>query len=526
MSSVFTDDIIYEIFKLLKDTDIYENSLYSCLYVSRRFCVIAVPFLWKTTFQKEAKSDILISTYISCLKNRFHDWQSDNDRSMLCSEGFFTKSPPLFEYETYLKEFSFKSLNKAVKHWFDSVYGNEDSIRRNIFTRKLEFYLFKMFAERSVLESLAIELEIENCWNIKNVFVGSLNVSNIKVGSLKVSNIKNLSLSFPSSKDFSFLTKVKRFLRDLRSIFHHLDEVCFFVDEASDNNDLISECSAEIISFVQSQKNLKGFNLIGGEDRFLLAKDIIASSLKSHANSLVHLNIDNVNFGGMSFNNFEKCSKLELLGMGYCKGLHGMDPNSKFMNLKKLELSLNQFEPHIIASILKKAGDNLIELDIDDVSQAIAEVLVTYCNKIEILSISGKTKLTLPWLSSLKNLKRLEFMQVAEICNLVESEMKVLSSNLKIRKIITELFMGEFDCFYKSTQHLDFSLVSIIFSPEVKDFENIKYEDPQSSLEINIGSSGGTHPSEDYKHIIIKKKRSDILLNFQYLSEKLMEREY
>src|SRR5688572_10587389 len=106
MSSVFTDDIIYEIFKLLKDTDVYENSLYSCLYVNRRFCVIAVPFLWKTTFQKEAKSNIFISTYISCLNNRFRDWQNDNDRSFLFSEG-----SPLFEYETYLKEFSFKSLN-------------------------------------------------------------------------------------------------------------------------------------------------------------------------------------------------------------------------------------------------------------------------------------------------------------------------------------------------------------------------------------------------------------------------------
>ncbi|GBB90659.1 hypothetical protein RclHR1_01770007 [Rhizophagus clarus] len=515
MSSVLTDDILYEILKLLKENDVYENTLYSCLYVNRRFCIIAVPFLWRTTFQREAKSHIFISTYISCLINRFHGWQNDNDRSILCSEGFLTKSPPLFKYERFLKEFSFKSLNKAVKHWFDNKYGCEDN-RRDHLTKRLEFYLFKMFAEKSVLESLAIELEIENCWNIKNVFSGE---------NAKISNIKNLSISFPSLRDIKFLNKVRKFLRELKSVFQNLEEVCFFVDETSDNNDLISQSSMEIVSFIQSQKSLKGFNLIGSEDNFLPAKDIIISSLKSHANSLVHLNVDNVNFGGMSFNYFEKCNKLELLGMGYCKGLHSMDPKSKFMNLRKLELSLNQFSPHIIMLILQKAGDTLIELDIDDVSREIAEVLETYCNKIEILSISGKTKLTLPWLSNLKNLKRLEFMQVAEMCNLEETEMAILPPNYKIKKIITELFMEEFDSFYKSTQHLDFSLVSIIFSPEVKDFENIKYEDPQSSLEINIGSSGGAHSTEEYKHITIKKKRSDILLNFHYLSEKLMERE-
>lgn len=511
MSSVFTDDIIYEIFKLLKDTDVYENSLYSCLYVNRRFCVIAVPFLWKTTFQKEAKSNIFISTYISCLNNRFRDWQNDNDRSFLFSEG-----SPLFEYETYLKEFSFKSLNKAVNHWFDYVHGSEDH-RRNSITSRLEYYLFKMFAERSALESLAIELEVENCLNIKNVFVG---------GGLRVSSIKNLSISFPTLKDARFLSKVRKFLRELKNVFQNLDEVCFFVDEASDSNDLISQSSVEIISFVQNQKNLKGFNLIGGEDKFLPAKEIITSSLKAHASSLIHLNVDNVHFSGMSFSYFEKCCKLELLGMGYCKGLHNMDPNTKFLKLKKLELSLNQFQPHITASILKKAGENLIELDIDDISKDISEVLVTHCTKIETLSISGKTKSAIPWLSRLRNLKRLEFMQVAEMCSFDETEMSALPPNIRIKKIITELFMEEFDCFYESTQHLDFSLVSIIFSHEVKDFENIKYEDRESSLEINIGSSGGTHPSEEYKHITIKKKRSDVLLNFLYLSEKLLEKEY
>ncbi|CAB4419482.1 unnamed protein product [Rhizophagus irregularis] len=449
MSSVFTDDIIYEIFKLLKDTDVYGNSLYSCLYVNRRFCVIAAPFLWKTTFQKEAKSNIFISTYISCLNKRFHGWQNDNDRSLLLSGRFLTMSPPLFD---------------------------EDPKKKSI-TSKLEFYLFKMFAERSALESLAIELDVENCWKIKEVFLGGIS---------RVSSIKNLSISFPTLtlKEPRFLSKVRRFLRELKIVFQNLDEVCFFVDEASDSNDLISQSSVEIISFVQNQKNLKGFNLIGGEDKFLPAKDIITSSLKAHANSLIHLNVDNVHFSGMSFSFFEKCCKLELL-----------------------------------------AGESLVELDIDDVSNEISEVLVTYCTKIETLSISGKTKLALPWLSKLRNLKRLEFMQVAEMCNFDESEMSVLPSNIKIKKIITELFMTEFDCFYKSTQHLDFSLVSIIFSPEVKDFESISYEDLESSLEINIGSSGGTNPTEEYKHITIKKKRSDVLLNFHYLSEKLLAKE-
>ncbi|RIA92747.1 hypothetical protein C1645_764178 [Glomus cerebriforme] len=511
MSSVLTNDIIYEILKLLKDTEIYENSLYSCLYINRRWCRLTVPFLWKITFQKETKSEIFITTYISCLNRRYRDWLDDDGCSMLHSKGLLNL-PTLFEYETFLKEISFKSLNKAVNHWFDCVYDS-DVQKKVSFTRRLEFHLLKMFAEQSILESIAIELEIENCWNIFK---------------LRISNIKSLSLSFPPMKDNEFLNKVKKFLCDLKNTFQQLDEVCFFVDESSDNNDLIYQSSREIISFVQSQKNLKGFNLIGGEDKFLSAKEIISSTLKFHAGSLMHLNIDNVTFNGMPFNYFEKCPNLESLGMGFCMGLVITDPDSKFKNLKKLELSLNKFSPQITASILKKAGEYLIELDIDDVRNEITDVLVTYCSKIEILSISGKAKLNLPWLSNLKNLKRLEFMRVTELCNELEpSEMSVLSSNFKIKKIITELFVpDEFDCFYRNTQNLDFSLISVIFSPEVKNLENIKYEDPDSSLEINISSPGSTQSSDDmdYKHITLRKKRSEDsnnLLSFRYLIDKL-----
>ncbi|CAG8502996.1 14135_t:CDS:1 [Funneliformis caledonium] len=528
-STLFTNELIVrEILTFLKDEDI---SLYAYLFINKCWLRLTTTFLWKKPFQnsKVPKSNSLITTYISCLYEHFREWLNEDEITMIKQMiNAFKLKPPLYEYERYLKEISFKSLNKAVYHWFDHVFGGHDS--KVQFTQSIELKLFKMFAKQSIcIESIAIDFEVGN---FSIIFEGETS---------KISNLKSLLLSFPPTTNDSYVLSIKNFLRGLQNVLKSLEEVFFLVDETEridDNlhtsgNYLIERTTDEIISFVISQKHLKGFNLIGEENSQLNAKRIILPALKSQVNSLIYLNIDNVDFGQMAFQYFERCSCLESLGMSYCNGLtpQFIDPDTKFRNLKKLELSLNRFRPEITALILKKAGENLTELEIDDASENIMNTLVVHCNKIESLTISGRYsrgKLMLARLQELRGLKRLEFLYVADEHDVPGME----HARSEIKEVVTKLFDPvEFDHFYRIANEFDHSLVSITFFNQnhYGGPENDKFDYDQCSLEVNINNSVDSDPSGEREniyvsHITLKKQQSDISLKFDDLLEKLKEK--
>ncbi len=135
----------------------------------------------------------------------------------------------------------------------------------------------------------------------------------------------------------------------------------------------------------------------------------------------------------------------------------------------------------------------------------------------------------LPWLSDLKCLKIIEFNYVADLIDLPRMENS--TSNMKIMKIMTELFEpDQFDSFYEKTDEFNHSFVSITFYPESEDSqkENLEYKYDRCSFEINISNSTDSDPlgeADDVhmSHVTLKKKRGDIKLKFQNLTEKLQE---
>ncbi|CAI2169606.1 4923_t:CDS:1 [Funneliformis geosporum] len=529
-STLFTNEVIIrEILKFLKDEDI---SLYAYLFINKYWLRLTTTLLWKKPFQnlKETKSNSLITTYISCLYAHCHDWLNEEERSMIYFMiSSYELSSPFYEYERYLKEIPFKSLNKAVIQWFDHVYGEHD--KKAQFTRNIELKLFKMFAKKSIcIESIAIDFEVGN---FSNIFEGETS---------KISNLKSLLLSFPPKMNDSYVLKIKNFLRGLQNVLQSLEEVFFLVDETErieddsysySNSYLIEKTTDEIIAFVNSQKHLKGFNLVGEENVHLNAKRIILPVLRSHVDSLTYLNIDNVDFGQMAFQYFEKCASLESLGMSSCTGLttQFLNPNTTFPNLKKLELSLNRFNLEMTSLILKKAGENLTELEIDDVSDEILNTIVVHCNKIESLTISGRYfrgNLNLPKLRELKCLKRLELLYVADVHDVPKME----RAKSEIKDTVTRLFdPEEFDQFYDMAKEFDYSFVSItFFNQNFQNFyggsDNNEFDYAQCSLEIKMNNSVDSDQRGDnvyVSHITLKKQRSKIELKFKDLLKKLQD---
>ncbi|CAG8788770.1 12935_t:CDS:1, partial [Acaulospora morrowiae] len=61
------EDIYHEILIHIQDS----VELYKCLFVSRLWCRITVPLLWKNPFEISPckKHDLIMRTYISCLND-------------------------------------------------------------------------------------------------------------------------------------------------------------------------------------------------------------------------------------------------------------------------------------------------------------------------------------------------------------------------------------------------------------------------------------------------------------------------
>ncbi|CAG8541812.1 7488_t:CDS:1 [Racocetra persica] len=121
------DDIIHNIFELVAF-----QCRFACLLVSRKWCRLMVPIIWRTPFAtkyikypwtggKFWLSDI-IATYIACL-----DPQS---KFFLRQHGI--KIPhskkPLFQYQNFLYEFHLPQLEKVVINW----YSNSQNIDQDL----------------------------------------------------------------------------------------------------------------------------------------------------------------------------------------------------------------------------------------------------------------------------------------------------------------------------------------------------------------------------------------------------------
>ncbi|GBC47180.2 hypothetical protein GLOIN_2v1879307 [Rhizophagus irregularis DAOM 181602=DAOM 197198] len=128
--------------------------------------------------------------------------------------------------------------------------------------------------------------------------------------------------------------------------------------------------------------------------------DLITNILELRANSITKLVLNNLDFSKISFDYILKCINLEVLVLRSNEGLkfEDIDLFTSFNNLKKLDLSFNDWSSEVTTLIIKKAGNNLSSLTIgeEDNKKSINDdtliALTQYCPNINSLSISGVCK--------------------------------------------------------------------------------------------------------------------------------------
>src|ERR1043165_9523752 len=150
-------DCLNEIIEYLEDDEI---SLRSCLLVSRLWCKISVRILWRNILKATPKYVYsascpkhqehaplsIISTLIACLPNESKELLYENEISIPTP----TQNPPLFNYTSFIKAFSFLKIENTVKLVLSNQQINTSKNKRLVLQELLKAFMSQISSLRSL----------------------------------------------------------------------------------------------------------------------------------------------------------------------------------------------------------------------------------------------------------------------------------------------------------------------------------------------------------------------------------------
>ena len=94
------------------------KSLYKCLFVSRYYCKLSIPIIWREPFLStyREKTLLVINTLLTCL-------DEDEISSLIipCAINFNNQSP-LFEYGRFVRKINHKYCIDYIEAWLNSTF--------------------------------------------------------------------------------------------------------------------------------------------------------------------------------------------------------------------------------------------------------------------------------------------------------------------------------------------------------------------------------------------------------------------
>src|SRR5438445_7184253 len=123
MSAFLPPEILEEIFENLQDD---KMTLHSCILVSRSWCIVAIPILWRKPFKllNKPSSVKLVRTYISNVFDQL-------ENGVIFTKYIKDLSRPFFKYPMFLKDLRTKTLTQSIKDWVNGIdfrFENEADI--------------------------------------------------------------------------------------------------------------------------------------------------------------------------------------------------------------------------------------------------------------------------------------------------------------------------------------------------------------------------------------------------------------
>ncbi|KAF0445718.1 hypothetical protein F8M41_003073 [Gigaspora margarita] len=414
-SKIFMGDMPELMEKIFNNLNNEIYSLHSCALVSRHWCKMSIPMLWRNPFSF-SKSSNFISNYISSLK--------DNDKFNLKEYGIVADFPnTLFNYARFLKVLNLSHLDKCVKQWMNKTKFNQqdkDKLKCHIIN-----LLLKIFIESGAI-LYRLDLEIyENDTNFSKInpeviyllkqkmnFFSRLRVLSVDVvPGFFVLDFEPESESESESEyayNFKTITLLNILAKSTMEITELKVNLCGFYDLPQLYNDLAY--------IIKSQKHLEWFN-ISCIDSFSLDPSGeyygIILALNNQKTTLKEIIINKCDYSA-EFEILGNCENLEVIRITQCD-----EEIIKILNNKISILEINSndsIDASNIIQTLERSGSLLQRLKLDmrqniKSQSSLLETLMTFCPNITYLYIS-RIKLSTQFFELIKSLRNLQFFTI------------------------------------------------------------------------------------------------------------------
>lgn len=360
--SLILEEIVFDKNRFISNlTTIEKKSLYSCLFVNRLWCEVAVPILWKNPWKFIVNSRLLLNVIILFL--------SKESQEFLKSQGIYIFSTkykkPLFDYINYCKYINFHKIENFINNGLSFGFNEEYQIH--------------------AMEQEIYKLLISKCSKIK--FLDIMNIGSI---------LKHQIYHFNGAKNS---------LGDLTSLccdsiinsafFYGLSHVCKLIQKIS-----IKRCpddNSGLARLIEVQKNLKCFICSVYDDaEYFIKYEKIGNALIKQANTLIHLKLiyeDNFFLLLEILPKLINLKKLKLINIAnYDYQLEKYLEISTFSTLQVLHLEIIS-SLNIAINIIKKTEGNLSEILLGSTiynelySGKYIHTIYDYCPNIKLLSL-------------------------------------------------------------------------------------------------------------------------------------------
>lgn len=377
------EDCFYEIFKHVSKDD--TKTLYNCLFVNRFLCRLVIPILYKDPFS--AVNDLkqnycLIRIYLSCLDEIEKDYLQQNSIEIL------EDSIPLFDYSKYLEKFT--DLILPIECWLIYQLGN---LNEDLVYLEYNEYINQLDRKKHlILQKVLFHLFLRKMKNCKELYIHSKlfdeSFCNLYFFKKNISNYINLS--------FLHLIITKKDLNDSKEgliyeIISIITKNCFNIKDLKItffsylNSNILKNSINELI---QNQENLINIHLINPN---FFSCDVIRI-IDSKRHTLNSINVTNSihNINHEAFKAIASCENLKRLEFNNCRGLTYRNSKILFkapLRLKELILHNNGRTNLFDLPLIRRLGNNLINLSIDQISDISLGIISRHCLNLKIFKI-------------------------------------------------------------------------------------------------------------------------------------------
>lgn len=406
-SKILTGNMPEIMEKIINNLDKDFYSLHSCALVSRHWCTISIPILWRDPFFDENSE--FISIYLSSLN---HNDVLNNDEKLALKEcGIIIDSTDtLFDYANFLKVLDLSLLDSRVSHWTDLRVSSKRK-NKHLLTFDLANLLLKIF-----IKSGATLTKLDLYFREDYV---EISVEVFKLLGRNKQFLSRLQVLFVASISEPFMKKAILFLRILAESATKIIDLKFSTLYCDYENYQKRELYPAFVNVIKSQEKILRYNFIGDGGLFSNFYGVI-SAVESHKKVLKELLIDYC-VNDAEFKALENCENLEVIRISRCYNEMEILKTLSTSLCKISTLEISSYGPidttHIIPT-LKKSGLSLQRLKLDTSSEKeiqsqtlLFKTLMESCSNLTYLYISGIV-LSAQFLDLISCLQKLQFLSL------------------------------------------------------------------------------------------------------------------